>query len=297
MRAERSSWSARLLVGTVHSLGRLPWPLSRRLGSFLGTLAYGLSPRARRVALINVGLCFPGRSARERRRLVRANFRLMGEALFAVARVWWASPAEIKTFVHLTGGEHLQAATAAGRPVIFLVPHFLALDVGGMRIALEGHFMSMYRRPKWAAVELLFRRRERFGSTLWPAEAPLRQIVRAIRAGRAFYYLPDLDPGTADAAVAPFFGVPTPTLTALSRLARLTDAVVLPSFTCRRRDGRGFELVLRPPLAPFPTDDANADARRMNATIEELICAMPEQYLWTYKRFKRYRPGGRSVYE
>ncbi|MDA8390702.1 MAG: lysophospholipid acyltransferase family protein [Gammaproteobacteria bacterium] len=297
MSGERPPLSGRLLAGLMRAAGALPWPLQRGLGAFLGEIGYWLAVPARRVALVNVGLCFPAYDARARRRLVRKNFRLMGQVAFAVARVWWASADEIRAFVHLRGGEHLQAAQAAGRPVIFLVPHFLALDVGGMRIALEGHFMSMFRRPKHALVEPLLRRRERFGSTLWPADAPLRQIVRAIRDGRAFYYLPDLDPGTADAATVPFFGVPVPTLTALSRLARLTGAVVLPALARAREDGRGFELILRPPLAPFPTGDQEADARYMNATVEAAIRDMPEQYLWTYKRFKRYRPEGRSVYE
>ncbi len=297
MSSERVPLSGRLLVACVHAAGRLPWPLQRGLGAFFGLLAYWLAAPARRVALTNVGLCFPEYNKRARRRLVRRNFRLMGQVVFAVARVWWATADEIRTFVRLRGGEHLRAAQAAGRPVIFLVPHFLALDVGGMRIALEGHFMSMFRRPRRALFEPLLRRRERFGSTLWPADAPLRQIVRAIRAGRAFYYLPDLDPGGADATVVPFFGVPTPTLTALSRLARLTDAVVLPAFARKRADGPDFELVLHAPLAPFPTGDEQADARLMNATIEAAIRATPEQYLWSYRRFKRYRPQGRSVYE
>ena len=103
--------------------------------------------------------------------------------------------------------------------------------------------------------------------------------------------------GGAQAVSAPFFGVPTPTLTALARIARLADAVVLPCYTRKLPGVGGFEVTIGPALTPFPTDDALADAARMNAAIEEGVRMMPEQYLWTYKRFKRVRRDGRSPYE
>jgi hypothetical protein len=36
----------------------------------------------------------------------------------------------------------------------------------------------------------------------------------------------------------------------------------------------------------FPTDDIEADTRRMNAFLEDRIREMPEQYFWVHKRFK-----------
>ncbi|MHB1567000.1 MAG: lysophospholipid acyltransferase family protein [Acidiferrobacter sp.] len=281
----------------LRAAGALPWRLQVWLGAVFGELAYWLAVPARYVAWRNVGLCFPALTPGARRRLLRRHFRVMAQSAFAVSRAWWTDAAHLRALVTIGDRTSLDAARAAGRPVILLAPHFLALDVGGLRLSLEMAVVSMFRPPKTALAAALLDRRTRFGALLLPTDAPLRPLVRALRGGRVFYYLPDLDPGDAESVVAPFFGVPTPTLTALSRLARLTDAVVIPCVTCKRPGLTGFEVRLGPPLQPFPTSDALADATLMNGVIEDAIRRMPAQYLWTYRRFKRCRIAGRSPYE
>jgi lauroyl/myristoyl acyltransferase len=61
--------------------------------------------------------------------------------------------------------------------------------------------------------------------------------------------------------------------------------------------GRGYEMVFYPPLLDVPSGDAVTDALRMNAVLERAIRDMPEQYMWTYKRFKTRPDGARSPYE
>lgn len=275
----------------------VPWPLLSLLGTLLGGLAYFVAIRPRRVALVNVGLCFPNMPIKVRRRLVRRHFVAIGQNALAVARLWWAPSCELEARVRIVDRSHYDEALRGGRNIILLAPHFLGLEVGGLRVSVERPCISMYRPPKTVLADALLLRRRRFGAILWRNDAPLRSLIRHIREGRPFYYLPDLDPGDAGFVWAPFFGVPTPTLTALARIARLTDAVVLPCFTRKLPGAQGFEVTIGPPLTPFPTEDALADASCMNAAIEEGIRRMPEQYLWTYKRFKRVRVGDRSVYE
>lgn len=286
----------RVLDRLLQTARLIPWPVLSFSGAALGTLAYGLAVRPRRVAMTNARLCFPELSLGARRRLVRQHFRAIGETALAVARLWWAPATEIEARVRVLERGPYDEALRAGRNIILLAPHFLGLEVGGLRVSLERSFVSMYRPPKTALAGALLYRRRRFGAVLWRNDAPLRSLIRSIREGKPFYYLPDLDPGQAESVWAPFFGIPTPTLTALARIARLTDAVVLPCFT-RKLPGTGcFEVVIRPALNPFPSDDPLADATLMNAAIEEGVRLMPEQYLWTYKRFKRVRVDGRSVY-
>jgi len=287
----------RLLSGVLRSVGLIPWPLLSACGAALGGLAYVLAARPRKIAMTNVRLCFPDLSLGERRQLIRHHFVAIGRNALAIARLWWASPHEFESRVRIIERRSYDEALRSGRNIIFLAPHFLGLEVGGLRFSLERPVVSMYRPPKTALAGALLYPRRRFGAVLWRNDAPLRSLIRSIREGKPFYYLPDLDPGQADSVCAPFFGIPTPTLTALSRIARLTDAVVLPCFTRKLPGVGGFEITIGPALTPFPTDDPLADATCMNAAIEEGIRSMPEQYLWTYKRFKRARVDGRSPYE
>ena len=128
-------------------------------------------------------------------------------------------------------------------------------------------------------------------------EEGLRPLVRVMREGLPFYYLPDLDFGARDSVFVPFFGVPTATITGLSRIARLARAAVVPVITRQLPGGQGYVLQFFPAWENFPTDDVEADARRMNAFIEERVLEMPEQYHWLHKRFKTRPPGVAQLYE
>ena len=86
----------------------------------------------------------------------------------------------------------------------------------------------------------------------------------------------------------------TATIPGLSRLAAMTGAKVLPVIT--HMDADGWTVRIAPPWESFPTEDIEADTRRMNAVIEAEIATAPEQYLWMHKRFKTRPPGEKGVY-
>jgi len=85
--------------------------------------------------------------------------------------------------------------------------------------------------------------------------------------------------------------VPAATVTGLSRLAKLVGARVVPCVTRMLPGGAGYEVRCYPAWENFPGLDPEADARRMNAFIEERVLEAPEQYFWTHKRFKTRPPG------
>jgi len=117
-----------------------------------------------------------------------------------------------------------------------------------------------------------------------------------MRAGQPFYYLPDMDYGERDTIFVPFFGVQTATITGLSRLARMADAVVLPVITRMLPGGQGYVVSIGAAWADFPGESIEDDTRRMNAFIEGEVRRLPEQYFWLHKRFKTRPPGEKSPY-
>ncbi len=285
-------WPVWLALAVLWILAQLPQRLRTALGALAGELLYRLSARARRTARRNLMLCFPALDERARRALLRRHFRLAGAAMLGVGVVWWTPLARLKRMVRFRGREHYEAALAQGRGVILLAPHFLGLDVGGVFLAHERDIVSMYKHPKNALWDEVMRRgRLRFGGTLIERSDHLKGLVRLLRAGHPFYYLPDQNPGEAEHVYAPFFGHPAATLTSLARLARLGNAVVIPCLTRMLPGEGGYEIAFHPPLPDFPSGDDVRDATAMNAAIEAGVREMPEQYLWTYKRFKQ-QPGG-----
>lgn len=283
-------WPLWLLFVVMRVLALLPLPVIWLLGNAVGVLMQVLLPRLRHVAMTNIALCFPALTCTARRRLVRQHFRALGQSLTSIGVAWYASSARLRRLVRYRNVEYFAQARAQNRNIVLLAPHFVGLDVGGVRISSEQAVVSMYRAAKNPLVDRMLRRRTRFGAVLVERSANLKSLIKLIRGGTPFYYLPDQDPGGAEHVFAPFFGVPTATVTALSRIARLGDALVIPCATSLRRFGLGYEVRFYPPLPPF-SGEAITDATVMNAAIETAVREMPAQYLWVYKRFKTCEPG------
>jgi KDO2-lipid IV(A) lauroyltransferase len=267
------------------------------LGSALGAFFSLFSSPARRIADRNLELCFPDMGRSERAKLLRRHFRLSGFAVVSLSVAWWAPKWRVKRFVAFRNSHLLEEARKDGRNVLLLAPHFIGLDIGGARLAVEGDFVSMYRKSRNPFLEYLFQRRSRFGAPVVERMASLKSLLRYIREGRPFYYLPDQDMGARASVFVPFFGVPAATVTALSRIAQSTNAVVIPCITRILPRGRGYEITLYPPLKDFPSDDPVMDAKRMNEEVEKRVREMPEQYMWSYRRFKTRPNNEPSLYK
>jgi KDO2-lipid IV(A) lauroyltransferase len=148
----------------------------------------------------------------------------------------------------------VQALLDAGRPVLMLAPHFVGLDAGGVAIAMRFNSASIYAVQSNPVFDrLLLRGRQRFGDQLLLSrQESVRASVRAMKAGRPLYYLPDMDFGKRDSIFVPFFGVQTATVPGLSRLARLAGAVVVPCVTRLLPGGEGYAVTVGEPWQDFP---------------------------------------------
>jgi KDO2-lipid IV(A) lauroyltransferase len=273
----------------------LPLPLLAKVGNALGILLYWFAGERRHVAATNLRLCFPELPEREREALARKNFQAFARSFLERGVLWWSEPQCLRQLVRIAGYEHLQKLE--GQPVILLVPHFVALDVGWSWLTQQRNLVSVYSNQKNPYFHRkLFDGRLRFGaSQLYSRQQGLRPIVKAMNAGLPFYYLPDQDLATKDGIFVPFFGVQAATLTTVPRLAEMTGAKVVPLTTKMLPDGEGYELQFYPAWENYPTGEMAADTRRMNEFIEQRVREMPEQYFWLHKRFKT-RPEGEEKF-
>jgi len=282
-----------LVLWLVHFL---PLRWIGAIGAALGALLYRFGRG--HVTRVNLALCFPEMSERERHELGLRHFRMLGRNAVELSIMVWGSEKQLLALTRYEGLEHLHAAAADGHPVIAVAPHFIGLNMGGIRVAYEyPGTASVYSKQKNPVLDRIFlKARTRFGNPhLVSRQEGLRSIVRAIKSGKPFYFLPDMDFGIRDAIFSPFFGVPTATITALPRLAKLTGARVVPIIT--RQEGDHYVARFYPAWENYPTGDLEADVRRMNAFIEERVRELPEQYFWAHKRFKTRPPGEPNPYK
>ena len=288
----------RLLLALMWLLHWLPLPLLAVLGRGLGLALYALVGERRKVTLTNLGLCFPQLAPAEKSALARRHFMSFGRSILELGLWWWAPPQRIRRLVRVEGGEKLVAYK--NKPVILLVPHFVGIDAGWIRLALENDLVAIYTRQKNRVFEAAMNGgRLRFGNCeLASRQEGTRKALKAMKGGRLFHYSPDMDYGPKESVFVAFFGVQTATITGLARLAKLTGATVIPIVTrMESRDWRTrYVTRVGEPWADFPGSDDLADARRLNAFIEAEVRQSPEQYYWLHKRFKTRPPGEKGVY-
>lgn len=273
---------------------KLPWAMQRALGRALGTAVYYLLPIRRHVVHVNLRLCFPEKTERERRALARAHYRSLALGLFETCNAWWTDAADLPPH-RLAGREHLERAIALGHGVIVLTAHVTTLEICGRIMTENFKFGCLYRDPNNPVVAAAMRRQRERRMAIAVHFDDLKGLIRALRAGHSIWYAPDQGKRTKQTEILPFFGVPAITNTATSKLAEMTGAPVVPYFGRREPDGT-YTLTILPPLENFPSADPSADAIRINQLIEQQIRLAPEQYLWVHKRFKARGPGYPEVY-
>ncbi len=284
-----------LLLGLLWLLHWLPLPVLRAIGWGLGRVLFALGRERRNVALVNLRLCFPEKSEQERVGLARQNFVAFSRAVIDRSLGWWASRDRLERIIRITGVEHLTRSD--GKPIILLSPHFVGLDAGGTRTSMFVKGCSVYSNQKNPVFnKLLYDGRRRFcDALLLSRQEGMRKIIKAMKQGYVFYYLPDMDFGPPDSIFVPFFGIQAATIPGVARLVRLTGAKVVPCITRQVPDG--YEVEIMPAWENFPGASVEADTAFVNRFIESQVLRMPEQYFWLHKRFKTRPPGEQRYYK
>lgn len=282
-----------LVQWLVWLTARLPLPLSQAMGRAFGRLTALVPNRIREVTQLNVALCLPDLSPTESRRLVRRSLVETGATAFEMGALWGRSPEDLVPLVtSISGGELLDSAVEAGNGVILLLPHIGNWELFNPILTRRGSFTALYRSARIEQVDRLIREsRERTGCRMAPATGGgVRELLRALREGGIVLILPDQEPVERAGEWGRFFGVPTLTMTLVRGLLRRTEAVALFGTALRCPDGR---FSVRYSKAPDGLDDADIEVSlaRLNQGVEQCIRLCPEQYQWSYKRFKS-RPEG-----
>jgi KDO2-lipid IV(A) lauroyltransferase len=273
-----------------------PYRLLLVIGKFLGRGIKLISVKAERVARINLQLCFPEKSPKEREQIKNECFESIGIALVELAICWWWSEKRLKSLVEIRGLEHLEAVLANGQGAILLTGHFTSLEIGARLFTLNKPLQVMYRTQKNALFDsYLYSKRCGYLENVVSRKST-RQLIKGIKKLIPTWYAPDQNFTNERNIFAPFMGVPAATITASSRLVQAAGCAVLPFYTYRKPDGTGYILTIKPSLQNFPSGDDLTDATAINASIEKFVRSHPEQYMWIQPRFKSRPEGEPSVY-
>ena len=274
------------------------WPLSwlHALGGGLGWLVWWASPGYRRNFRANVaqaGLTWPQ---------ARPAIAEAGRFVAELPSLWMRPHAQsCLAQVQVSGREHVDAALARGRGVVFFSAHCGSFELAPQALAeLYGPVTALYRpaRQPWLA-ELMAGSRTRPGLVMAPASlAGIRQMLKALRGRGAVALLTDQVPPEGLGLWAPFFGKPAYSMTLAARLVLQSGAALIPVRTERLPRGQGYHLTFLAPVAGLdaqPQPDLQTAVTLINQANEALILSLPGQHLWGYARYKHPRKEARAT--
>lgn len=288
---------ARLAILVLRLLGWLPLRAARRLGRFLGGLAYRWAPRGAITTRQNINVAFPELSDAEREQLTRQSYLETWALLFEGGAIWTWDPDRLESHIEsFNGVEAFEQASRSDAPVVVLLPHLgnweLLAQIFGRRLDI----VALYEMPSDEGMDALIKHsRERLGMTLAPMTVSgLRLVRRTLEDNGTVALLPDQVPGRRSGMHANFFGLPALTMTLAHRLISEQGARCFLA-SCTRTE-RGFDITLSEAPDAVADPDAMTSLVAMNSAIESLVRATPTQYQWEYKRFKHLPPDYPPVY-
>ena len=254
---------------------------------------------AHRDVVINLLACFPEKSYQEVRKLSRRVLMETAHTLASYSHVW-LRPVE-QTFDRVSkvhGADAVRAALASEQPVLYLSLHQSCWEVPVLELGRMGGAVIMYQPAEGNAIDPVVKQaRESTGCELVPTNGRgVKRALGALDAGDAFGLLADHQPGGKQNPYAPFFGheVPVPAFVA-KVVTRYQPAIFYVS--AQRVPGSGIEIFFDPAPQAMKKMDDKGVLNEMMAGLERIILRAPEQYNWSYARFRRGPNGKRRWYK
>ena len=272
-----------MLVTLFRLLSALPLPVSHAMGAALGWLVYLLSPSYRHRLKGNIGRA--GFASALPQAITEA-----GKSILELPFVWCASPKRVLQSVTIENWDVVQATLDAKHGIIFLTPHLGCFEITAQVIAAKMPVVALYRPPRKAALKPLIEgARARHNLSLAPANlSGVRILLKTLKRGELVGLLPDQVPQNGEGVWADFFGKPAYTMTLPAKLHSMSGAPIVLTYAERLPHGKGFVVRFARFDAPLG-NTPEQQARAINIAMESLIARCPQQYFWSYNRYKTPR--------
>jgi KDO2-lipid IV(A) lauroyltransferase len=269
-------------------LGWLPLDTASAIGGAVARTFgpyIGVTRRARR----NLQRVFPEKSPAEIEAIIREMWDNLGRVAAEYPHLSRIAASKDKAPIEVRGTEHVDAARARGKPVIFFSGHLGNWEINAVAARIYGFPAHLIYRPAnnpW--VEEIFRkgRGDIAAGLIRKGSEGAREVIRVLGLGEPVAML--IDQKMNDGIPVPFFGRDAMTAPALARLAFKFDCAVLPS-QVERLGGAQFRVTVHPPLPLERSGDPRRDVldlmTRANALLESWIRQRPGQWLWLHRRW------------
>lgn len=277
------------MVTLLSLLARLPLPFWHGVGWLVGWLAYGFDQRYAQRLRDNLQQSGLARDSSHYTQLLHSSIGEIGKGAIELLIAWFRPPQlQAKLVKNISGWPILEEAVAKGKGVILMTPHLGGFELAGIPVYQKMSIMTMYRPPrqKWLDKLMQHGRKKVLGESIPADLSGVRKMLKFLKQGGITVILPDQAPQGDGGVWVPFFGKPAYTMTLISKLRKATGAELVWLTGERLPRGRGFHLHFHSFAGQMTGDEAH-DALLLSQNIEAQIARLPDQYLWSYNRYKQ----------
>ncbi|MBG2712181.1 LpxL/LpxP family Kdo(2)-lipid IV(A) lauroyl/palmitoleoyl acyltransferasee [Proteus mirabilis] len=290
-------WLTWFGIGLLYILVLLPYPVIYWLGTRLGRFSKVFLKKRVQIAERNLELCFPQMPKSEREALVNKNFESVGMGLFETGMAWFWPEWRVKRCFKVSGLENIQKVKDSGQGILLIGIHFLTLELGARIFGIYNPGVGVYRPNDNPVMDWLQTWGRLRSNKFMIDRKDVKGMIRSLKAGEIIWYAPDHDYGPRKSVFVPLFAVDkAATTTGTYILAKTSKPALIPFTPKRLPEGKGYELIISPPVADFPIDNEENSAKAMNKVVEQEILRAPDQYMWLHRRFKTRPEGDASLY-
>jgi len=281
--------SVRILMAVFSCL---PMSLVLLIAKLVGTAQFYLDKKHRNTAYKNLRIAFAKeKSPAELKIILKKNFQGFAQNFAELLCLKRINKDYIKRYVVIEGREHIDNAFKRGNGIIFSGAHEGNWELSNAALGLLGYKFSIIAEVQRNKLlnSLLDSHRLDKGYGVIPVNSVLRSIVKNLKENSAVGVVIDHG-GMNDGILVEFFNRLAYTPTGAIKLAMKYNAALLLGYVYRLKGPR-HKLVIMPPFALANTGDLEKDLytnlKKINEVIEDFIKEHPEEYLWSYKRWKK----------
>lgn len=276
----------------------LPLGMAVRAGEKLGFVLYRVLGRWRSLGYRNMEKMLPwlqrqpgwNPAHNDPAVLTRDLFGNMGRLVAEISRLYHGIDKDLLDTVEFRGMEHYYSAVARGNGALFITAHCGNWELMAQSFAAKFKPVAVVAKPmkKQYIDRLLEKLRYRHGNSIIYRDQSVREILSLLKANGIVGILMDQVAPPPHGVIASFMGRPAWTTRMPVKVARKSQAALLPIFI--HREGNRHVVTIQPEMEltgeGAGEEGIQHDTERLNRYMEEQIVSFPTQWNWFYRRWK-----------
>ena len=289
----RSFVEVTLLVVAGFVVSRLSRKTERRLARVIGTLMRLMGRESCRIARANLDVVYgSSKTATEKTQIMFESFN--HAALVLLDYFWFSRRTEERVKKHCRADEMIEQWITGDFPGIFVTAHIGNWELGGQYTAFRGRAMWSVYRPigTQKTLRTLLKFRQATGQNVIAREGAMMNMMRALRSKSIIALLLDQHTELVDGGLyLDFFGLPAAFSNAAGVLSHRLRVPVCTAGVVHDPEQDLYRISTYRVISGEESSRLEPEAitREIVSAISRMILEHPEQWLWSYRRWKRFR--------